>query len=354
MIEIDGSEKSGSGTLVRDAASFCALRRENLRIRNIRAKRPNPGLRAQHLKALEAVAQLCNGRLTGAAVGSKDVSFFPGRALSGGDYEWAIGTAGSAIMLALTVLPLGLFADRPSRYRITGGLFQDFAPPAFHFQHVLLPVLRRMGITAEAVIIRPGYVPRGQGVIEIRVDPAKKSLKPLSMTEQGKVTRVSGIALSSRLRERKVAEKMAAACRKALAARRYELRIDVLYDDRNAPAYDLCAIQAGAALAVWAETVTGCRIGADMAGARGRSSEFIGTRTALSLLEDLDTGAAVDRHLADQLVPFAGLAAGQSAFSIPGRTAHVESRMWLAGKMLGAGAQATDRSIRIQGIGMAR
>ncbi len=78
MIEIDGSEKSGSGTLVRDAASFCALARENLRIRNIRAKRPNPGLRAQHLKTLEAVAQLCGGRLSGAAVGSTEIAIFRG------------------------------------------------------------------------------------------------------------------------------------------------------------------------------------------------------------------------------------------------------------------------------------
>lgn len=56
MIEIDGSQKSGSGTIVRDAVLFSVLVGKNLHLKNIRAQRDRPGLRAQHLKGLEASA----------------------------------------------------------------------------------------------------------------------------------------------------------------------------------------------------------------------------------------------------------------------------------------------------------
>lgn len=350
MIEIDGSQKSGSGTLLRDAAVFCALRGETLRIENIRAKRPKPGLRPQHLKGLEAAARICGGTLEGAVVGSGKIVFRPGSHVRGGKYEWDIGSAGSAVMLAAMILPLGLMADCPSRYRITGGLFQDFAPSAFHFCHVLLPILKKMGIGAEAFIRRAGYVPRGQGVIEVQVTPKKETLSPLFLADPGRVRRVGGIALSSLIAEKKVSERMARACSAVLRENGYDAHIEIRYDEKDSPAYDLAAVQPGAALAVWAQTETGCLIGADTAGARGRSSEAIGKKTARHLLEDLASGASVDRHLADQLVPFAALAQGESVFRTPTMTDHLEARLWLVEKILGAETQVEKGLMRIRGI----
>ena len=145
MLEIDGSEQSGSGTIVRDAVPFCILTGQEIHLRNIRAKRDKPGLRPQHLKVLEAAASLCGGKLDGGTVGSKEIWFHPGKAIKGGTFNWDIGTAGSTAMLALSLIPLGLFADGPSTYRMTGGLFQDFAPSLFHLKHVLLPTVRKHG-----------------------------------------------------------------------------------------------------------------------------------------------------------------------------------------------------------------
>ena len=58
---IDGSEKSGSGTIVRFAAGLATLLGEELHLTNIRAKREKPGLRPQHLKAVQALHQMCQG-----------------------------------------------------------------------------------------------------------------------------------------------------------------------------------------------------------------------------------------------------------------------------------------------------
>lgn len=218
MIKIDGSQKSGSGTILRDSIPFSVLKGDGLHMTNVRAKRSKPGLRPQHLKAAEACAEICGGRLEGASVGSTDIVFTPGERIRGGEYNFDIGTAGSATMLAMALLPLALFADGPSVYRVTGGLFQDFAPPAFYFQHILLPILRKMGVQADLTILRPGYVPRGGGKIELRIEPLQGKLRPIRLAEQGRITAVKGIALSSLLKDRKVSERMAASCHKALAS----------------------------------------------------------------------------------------------------------------------------------------
>ena len=343
MIYVDGAQRSGSGTIVRYAVALAALLGEELRLTNIRARRDKPGLRPQHLRAIEAVREICQGRLKGGNIGSSEITFSPGNRI-GGDYEWDIGTAGSTTMLAMTVLPAACFAPNASSFRISGGLFQDFAPSAYHMQHVLFPILAKMGIRAELEIIRPGYVPRGGGIIEVKVIPTGEMIQPLTLPEQGKLAKIEGVALSSHLRQRRVSQRMAQKCRETLKARGYDAQIEAIYEDT--------ALQAGAALALYAQTDTGCIIGADMAGQPRRSSEEIARHVARTFLEDLSTGATVDRYLADQLILYAALAQGQSEYRIPRMTEHVETNLWLVESILGTGVEVQeDLTIRIDGIG---
>jgi RNA 3'-terminal phosphate cyclase (ATP) len=351
MIEIDGNQKSGSGTIVRDVVPFSILVGQEIHLKNIRAKRNNPGLRPQHLKAIEASAQICRGQLEGAGIDSMEIRFKPQGSIKGGEFDWDIGTAGSATMLVLTVMPLALFANAPSRYRITGGLFQDFAPSVYHLKYVLLPILRTMGVKADLKIIQPGYVPQGKGQIEVDVIPLKEGLKPLNLTHQSKIAEIKGVALSSLLKAKKVSERMANECQKELKASGYDSNIEIIYDTKEEPAYERASVQPGAALAIWAKTDTGCLIGSDMAGKLRRSAEFIGKQTAMHLIEDLMTGATVDRYLADQIIPYAALAEGISSYIIPSVTDHIESRLWLVEEILGAKTEIKDHLLKIKGIG---
>jgi len=342
MIEIDGAQKSGSGTIVRFAVGLAALLNDELHLTNIRAKRKEPGLRPQHLKAIQALQQICRGILKGGEVGSMELKFRSGGEIKGGHYEWDIGTAGSTTLLAMTLLPVACFAREPMKLKITGGLFQDFAPSAFHMKHVLFPLLSEMGVTAVMDIIRPGYVPRGGGIIEITVQPVVDKIKPINLPQQGKVISIKGIALSSHLKERRVSERIAEKCLEVLRANGLTAQIDIVYDN--------LAFQRGAALAIFARTDTGCVLGADRAGEPRRSSEEIGIYTAKSLLEDLHSGATVDRYLADQLIFYAALADGVSQYRIPRMTEHVESNLWLAESILGA-KTSVDQNLTIHGIG---
>jgi len=341
-IWLDGSQHSGSGTLVRFGVALAAVLGRRLRITRARARRRQPGLRAQHVAAVRACAELCGGSARGAEVGSQEIAFAPGARIHGGHYRFEIGTAGSATMLALAVLPVACHADGPVVATIRGGTFQDFAPSAHHLEHVLLPTLAAMGIEALLELRLPGYPPGAVGELLLRVQPAHAALAPLVRCEPGRVEAVEGIALASHLAERRVAARMADACRAALAARGLTARIRCVEDE--------AALRPGASLAVWATTTAGARLGADRAGARGRSSEAIGRFVARTLLEDLDSGAATDRHLADQVVVFAALAAGTSRFSVPSVTEHIESHVWLVGRF-GARARCDGRTVEVEGLG---
>ena len=188
MREIDGSILSGSGTLLRYAVALATLTGEPLHMTRIRAKRPKPGLRAQHLIALTSCCAISGGEVEGAEVGSQEIVYRPGETIEGGDFDFDIGTAGSATMAGFTLIPSCLFAHQTSRLTITGGLFQDFAPSFFHMQKVLLPLLQRMGADVTPDMLRPGYVPKGGGTLRVVVSPIRSPLKPLRMAEQGACT----------------------------------------------------------------------------------------------------------------------------------------------------------------------
>ena len=237
------------------------------------------------------------------------------------------------------------FADRPTIARITGGVFQDFAPSPYHMQHVLAPLLQRMGVDMALRVVRAGYVPRGAGVVELSVTPARRPLRPLSLVEPGDIGRVRGIAFSSHLEKRRVSERMAQVCEQRLAQAGLSATL--------ARVDDTAALHAGASLAVWGQTSTGCILGADRAGALRRSSEAIGRFVAETFLADVASGATVDRHLADQLVLFAALAGGTSRYRVPWQTEHVASNLWLASQF-GVQVALEGQQVMIQGLGFCR
>ena len=346
MVEIDGSQYSGSGTIVRQAVVFSALTGQPVHIVNARARRPKPGLRPQHIRVVEAIRELVNGSVEGLAPGTRELTFRPGPRRGGRHYLWDIGSAGSTTNLALAVLPVLAFGDNAIRVELRGGLFQDYAPSFYHLQYVLLPLLRRMGLEAEVEMGRPGYVPRGDGVLYLNVKPVQKGLNGVVQEQAGSVERLWGIALASHLEERRVSHRMAESAKAILESAGYKADIEVRYDTSS--------LQPGAALAVIADLAGGARLGADRAGAPRRRAEAIGRYVARQLLDDLKTEATLDRYAADQVIPFAVLAAGESRFRIPAKTEHIVTNAWLAETFLGTHVAVTGQELTVPGIGFQR
>ena len=327
MFEIDGSLKSGSGTILRLSVALAAIVNQPLHIFNIRQKRPQPGLRPQHLEAVLTAAKLCNAEVKGATLGSRELWFTPNE-IKGGEIKAEIGTAGSIPMLLLTVLPLCAFAKAPVRLHVTkGGTDVRNAPTINYLKHVLLDVLTRMGLDASLTVVKYGYYPKGMGEITLEVQPCPK-LKPIRIKEFGKIEEVCGVSVCTFLADRKVAERQAKAANELLKARGYKTTIQVVNDMSN-------PLQKGSSLVIWTKTDKGAVLGADAIGELGKPSEAVGREAAENFLKEVESKATVDVHLADVLVPYVALAEGESVYLSRVMTDHLDANIWLAQKILG-------------------
>src|SRR5688572_23662295 len=137
MVVIDGSQHSGSGTIVRYAVALAALLREPVRVINVRHSRTQPGLRPQHVASVRACAQLSGTLTDGVQVDSREFTFTPGERISGGTFEWNIGTAGSTTMLALGVLAPRVLRRQPDAGAHRGWSFRDVARAPHHLRELL-------------------------------------------------------------------------------------------------------------------------------------------------------------------------------------------------------------------------
>jgi RNA 3'-phosphate cyclase len=328
LFNVDGSQKSGSGTILRLAVALAAIMGEGVHITNIRQNRPKPGLKPQHLEAVLTAAKLCNAKLEGATFESRELWFTPGE-IQGGAVEAEIGTAGSIPMLVMTVLPICLFAKENVQLRVAkGGTDTTHAPTINYLRNVFLPALRQIGVDAELTVQRYGYYPKGNGEATLTVKPLPK-LKPFRAEAFGKLQGIKGVSVCTYLADRKVAECQAKAASQTLATKGYAADIRIINDTSN-------TLQKGSSIALWAETDSGAIVGADAIGELKKTAEAVGAEAGEKLLAELNTRATVDTHLADMLVPYAALAEDSSVYLTRTVSSHLEANIWLAERMLGA------------------
>jgi RNA 3'-terminal phosphate cyclase (ATP) len=181
---IDGSAGEGGGQILRTTLSLSAITGQPVSIVNVRAGRAKPGLLRQHLTALHAAAEVCGAAVEGDALGSSAVVFRPGLPRAG-RYVFQVGSAGSALLVLQTVLPVLLSADGPSEVTVEGGTHNDHAPPYDFIAQAFLPLLHRMGAGASAELARPGFYPAGGGAVTLRLAPPAGGLGPLELMTRG-------------------------------------------------------------------------------------------------------------------------------------------------------------------------
>src|SRR3989449_5293090 len=199
MIEVDGGRSEGGGQLLRTALALSALTDTPVRVARIRAGRPTPGLAAQHVTAINAVAALCEAEVTNASLGASSIEFRP-EELAAGRFSFDVGTAGSITLILQALVPVAAAAPGVVRLRLIGGTDVRWSPPIDYFNRVFLPLLRRLGAHADVEVLRRGYYPRGGGIVEAVIEPTR-SWSPLRESERGKGERVPGIGHGSNLPE---------------------------------------------------------------------------------------------------------------------------------------------------------
>ena len=315
MIEIDGSEGEGGGQVIRTAMTLSAITKKPVRIFNIRANRPKPGLQMQHLTAVRAVRNVCRGTLEGAELESSEIKFIPGE-IVGGRYEFDIGTAGSVTLVAQTLLPILLVgAKKDSELRIVGGTHVIKSPGYDYFENVFLPAIAKFGATVESKMLCPGYYPKGGGEIELKVKQVER-LTGCESWQQSNETktliRLSDLQLLIAIREKKIF---------------IQNGLEKVFI-RQDP-----ALSPGNALTTW----RGYR-GAYVLGEKGKRAEQV-AQEALDMLNAEKND--VDCHLADQLLLYGALAEGKTSYKTSSITEHLRTNSTTVSKFL-------DRKIGIE------
>ena len=299
MIEVDGS--IGGGQVARLAVALSALTSKEAHVFNIRKDRPKPGLKHQHLAGMEALSDLCGGKLENAKLGSDEIWFRPGR-IKAGNLKVKIPTAGSiGLVLQSLMLPCA-FADGEVKIEISGGATcGEWSPQVDYVKLVLLPLLRKAGYDAEIEIVKRGYYPSGGARVLSVIRPWKDKV-PLNLEESGKVLEVRGVVHSSKqLEKAKVAERIEAEARKRLVGKVSSgVKISTEYVD---------ALSAGCGILLYALCENSV-IGVDALGRIGKPAEEVGREAALGLVSALETKCGVDRHALDQLIPYLAVAGG--------------------------------------------
>ena len=313
-MKLDGSYGEGGGQILRTAVALSAVTGNPVEIENIRKGRPKQGLSAQHVKAVEGLARICDAQVSGCCLQSTRISFTPGK-ISGGNYNVDIGTAGSISLFLQCLMPALMHAEDAISIKITGGTDVQWSPSIDYMRFVTLFALEKMGYKCEISLIKRGYYPRGGGCIEAIITPS--NLKNMNF-DKNQCTFVGGISHSSGLPSH-VSQRQADSAQKHLNDEGYNSKISTEVNDHPST---------GSGITLWCGAVGGIALGKP-----GLKAEKVGAIAAEALLNEVRPGSGVDEYLADQLIPYMALAGGGS-FTTRIISMHTKTNIWVTEQFL--------------------
>jgi len=337
-LALDASHGEGGGQVLRTALALAVVLDRPVTLERIRLRRPRPGLQAQHLTVVRALASISAAQVEGDRLDSTALSFTP-RRLGHGEWRFDVGavrgSAGSVPLLFQALLLALVQAGAASRLTLIGGTHVPWSPTAHYLSEVFLPALGSLGVQATVRLRRPGWYPAGGGELEAAITPAAR-IAPLTAMVPPSPLEISGCSLVSRL-PRSIAERQRRQAETRLAAAGLTAAITV--------EEDIHALGPGTMLFLRAHG----RAGFSALGRRGVPAERVADEAVDALLGWQRSGAAVDVHLADQLVPFLALADGPSSFTCPALSGHLRTVAWVVQQFLPVGIALHDeRPARVE------
>lgn len=325
LIQLDG--QNGGGQMLRTALSLACITGQPFRMTNIRGQRRKPGLMRQHLTCVKAAAQIADGVTDGAEIGSTELIFRAGQ-VTAGDYDFAIGTAGSTTLLLQTLLPPLWMANGKSQLRLSGGTHNPLAPCSDFIERVFLPRLQTMGAEATINLVETGFAPSGGGILECSVTPLEDTFAEVIIGERGPLVGQSLRAISRKVNS-SIANRIFAAAQKDWPCEQ------TTPDQRDeGPGQGLIAL-AEVEFEQGREMITGCA-------ERGLSAERLGQRLGRSMKTFMGSRASVGRHLADQLLLPMALA-GKGTILTTAPDDHVPTNISVIEKFLPVRFQVEDQ-----------
>ena len=314
FLKINGAHGEGGGQIVRSALTLSCITKQSIHLENIRKGRKKPGLKPQHLTAIQILQKISNAQVEGAKIGSTELKFIPGNVQSL-ELEEDVGTAGSISLILQVLIPIVAITQNTLNLTIKGGTDVLWSPSMDYTKHVLREVYSRMGIQFSLEVKKRGYFPKGSGEVNLEVFPSK--IKPISLLKR-KTSLVKLQCTFSKISGEKIKEQIKDVEEKLV---KENFIVDSSNDNQE-------AIDSGSSLLVYS---------IDEQSIIGSDSLFDKKTEKFDL--DIDkfvkNTLGVDDNLADMLVVPASLAEGKTTFRVKEITKHLETNLFVTSKITG-------------------
>jgi RNA 3'-terminal phosphate cyclase (ATP) len=332
FLKINGGHGEGGGQIIRSAIALSCITKQPIHLENIRKNRKISGLRPQHLTAITILQKIANAKVIGAEIGSTELKFIPDN-IENLDLEADVGTAGSIPLILQVLIPVVALSQKKLDLKIKGGTDVLWSPSIDYTQHVLREAYSRMGIKFSFELCKRGYYPKGDGEINLQINPS--NVKSISFSKR-KTNDVKLICSFSKLANEEIKNKIKEIVKKLNDAN-FIVNVEIKSEE---------ALDSGASLLIYSIDDDSI-IGIDGLYNK-KTCEF-----------DLDIDKfiqsySIDDNLADMIVVPASLANGKTIFQVKEITKHLETNLFVTSKITGCkygiGKTSNGFDVIIEGI----
>ncbi len=335
MLEIDGSYGEGGGQILRNAIGLSTIINKPVKITNIRANRPNPGIKAQHYVVIKNIKELSNAETKNLEIGSSNLTFIPG-VFRGGDYKFDIGTAGSITLVFQALILASLKTDYEINIRLTGGTDVKWSPAWDYFQNVFIPILKQFGVKVDVQLIKRGYYPKGGGEAKITIHPGSE-IRPSKLDKETEFSKIKGIVNIGQLSSN-ISKRIKHTAIRALLKR--NLQSDIKVEENY-------TLSPGTGITIWTDS-SDVILGSSVLGEKGITSEEIGKNVVNNLLSEINSNSTLDIYAFDQILPYMAIAKGVSSCIVKKISNHAQTNMWLIKQFLDTPFEAKQEENKIR------